>query len=126
MRTFRKKNQGFVLLGLVITLSVALISGIALIEMSQYQQGDSFNYQEEVQALYLAESGIDEAIWYLRQRDPNWGGDFPTEHSLNNGSYVIQVDNSLYPQVTITVTGYVPNRDQARVRKTIQVRGQLI
>ena len=86
---------------------------------------DAAYQRDEVQAFFLAETGAEEAIWYMQNIDSNWVGDTPTEHVLNNGTYVINVDQSASPVRVITVTGYVPNLANARVQKTIEVTGTM-
>jgi len=120
-----KPAQGFVLIGVLILTGALLMMGTALLSMTQYHFTDSFIEQEKIHALYLAETGVEEGIWYLQNVDINWTGDSPTEHSFGMGSYTIAVDQSGAPTYVITVTGYVPNLTNARVQKTIEVTGTL-
>lgn len=122
----RRSHGGFVLIATIImTMTLGLI-GASLLGMKSDSIADSSIQREEVQALYLAESGASEAIWYLQNIDILWVGDNPVEHTTNKGSYTITIDHSASPKITIISTGYIPNLANARVKRTIQVIGDLI
>lgn len=125
-RISNHKEKGFVLIATVILMGSLLVIGTSVLSMVDTNLADAFVQQEEVHAVYLAETGIEEAIWYLQNVDITWTGDSPTEHTLNNGTYTISVDNSGAPTYVITVTGYVPALTNARVQKTIEVTGTLL
>jgi len=85
-----------------------------------------------VQTYYLAESGIAEAIWRIKQpdstwknsfeTDPNWTVDYTRSPALYpNGSYRIQIVNSDRGRGEITVTGSIQQGNSAaqRVIKTM-------
>jgi len=120
-----KKQKGFILLTTIILSSALLLTGAAMLTMVDHHFIDAAYQRDEVQAFFLAETGAEEAIWYMQNIDSNWVGDTPTEHVLNNGTYVINVDQSASPVRVITVTGYVPNLANARVQKTIEVTGTM-
>ncbi len=120
-----KNPSGFVLIGISILMGILVLIGASLLGMVDTNLVDAFVQQEEVQALYLAETGIEEGIWYLQNVDITWTGDSPTEHMLTKGSYTISVDQSGAPTYIITVTGYVPNKSNVRVQKTLEVTGTL-
>jgi len=118
-----RKQKGFILLTTIILSSALLLTGAAMLTMVDHHFVDAAYQRDEVQAFFLAETGAEEAIWYLQNIDSNWVGDTPTEHVLNNGTYVINIDHSGAPVRVITVTGYVPDITNARVQKTIEVTG---
>jgi len=120
-----RKQKGFILLTTVIMCSALLLTGAAMLSMVDHHFVDAQYQRDEVQALFLAETGAEEAIWYLQNVDSTWSGDSPTEHALNNGVYTISIDQSAAPIRVITATGYIPNIANAQVRKTIEVTGTM-
>ena len=120
-----KKQQGVALITIMVIVGTLSVLGVALLSLVDTNLADSTVQGEEAQALYLAESGAADAVWYLENINKNWTGTGSTEHRLNNGSYVITVNQSTAPNVIIEVTAYIPNKANQRVHKTIRVSGRL-
>lgn len=126
MNSVGGKQNGFILITTLILTGVLVTIGAALLTMVNQNYADAGFQRDEAQAIYLAETAVEEAVWYLKNVDVAWTGDAPTEHTLNTGSYTISVDQGGAPTVVITGIGYVPNKANARVQKTLEVTGNLL
>jgi Tfp pilus assembly protein PilX len=113
----KNSKRGFVLITamfiMLLILSLALYAtSFALTEMKI-----SDSQKISVQTYYLAEAGIAEAIWKIKndptwktsfEENPAWSIDYTRESALYpNGSYLIQVRNTGDAKGEITVTAYL-------------------
>lgn len=89
MRSMRR-NAGFILIGMYLVIMVLIILAGVVLSYALSDLRSSQRLQANVQSLYLAEAGVDQAIVRLRQ-DYGWSTGF-TEIPVNNaGSYSVQV-----------------------------------
>jgi len=125
-----KQQSGFVLVTamfvILLVLSLALYAtGFTLTEI---KIADS--QKTSAQTYYLAESGIAEAIWKIKndpdwknsfETDPSWTIDYTRESALySNGSYRIQISNvdSAKGEITVTASLDLGLASSQRVVKT--------
>lgn len=115
-------EQGSSLLTAIILVFCMLTLAVILTSRVIYNAKDKQSYLAEIQAGYVAESGIAAAVWYLDTIDGNWLGDAPQEHILQVdddiiGSYTVTVSHGAKDKVTCT--GYVPNRDNFKAKRIV-------
>ncbi len=112
-----QKQNGFVLLIAIITMSILLILGIYVVSFTTTEFKISSSQATATQAYYLAESGVAEAIWHLKN-DNSWKTNFETNPTWNfsytrnaalysNGSYTVQITNSGLAKAQIISTGKI-------------------
>ena len=125
-----KGQHGFILIATVIVMSLLLFLSTYVISFSITELKISSSQSAATQAYYLAESGVAEAIWRIKN-DSSWKNSFETSDNWNisytrdpalypNGSYRIDIQNTGLARGEITVTGYirVGNSTAQRVIKT--------
>ncbi len=114
------KNEDGQMLPLVfIALGVVLFTVLFIIGGSQvYFQNAIYSYQAE-QATALAEAGVDKAITSLNITGGNYNGE--PETVLGTGSYSVNITSVDAATKVIQATGYIPNKTQARVKRTIKI-----
>lgn len=124
-----KRKQGFVLVTSLLVMMVLLLMTTYLINFSISESKISLSQGLGVQDYYLAEAGVQEAIWHL-QYDNNWKNQFETNPSwsftftrnnnlINHGSYTIKLQNTALAngQITSTSTLTDSQRTSERVVK---------
>jgi len=125
-----KLQHGFVLLTTILIMALMLMLALYVISFTLTEFKISTSQTLSMRTYYLAESGVAEAIWRLKndtdwkinfETDPNWTITYSRPSALYpNGSYQIQVVNSDRARGEITVTGYLNfgNSIAQRVIKT--------
>lgn len=109
-----RNDSGFVLLSSLLVMSLLLLLATYVINFTLTEFKISVSHSTATQAYYLAESGVAEAIWRLKN-DPTWKNNFETNPTWSitvtrssalypNGSYTISIVNSALAQGQITVT----------------------
>lgn len=76
----------------------------------------------QVQAIAIAEAGIDKAIYQLNQ-NANYGGE--TNTSLGNGTFTTSVSSVDSNTKRISVTGYVPNSTNPVAERTVKASANI-
>lgn len=71
---FMKNQHGMALVATLIFVSVLVTFGVALLAMTGDDSKLSTLQRESTRALYLAETGIEEAIWYMNSSEKNTDG----------------------------------------------------
>lgn len=126
------RQPGFALVTtlLIMSLLVLLVLYLASFTLSEFRIANS--HAIALQTYYLAESGVAEAIWLIKN-DPNWSDDFETDANWSitttresalypNGSYEIEINNSGLARGEIIVTGMIdigPVTAQRVVKTTV-------
>lgn len=115
-------ERGSSLLAAIILVFSMLAVAVALTSRVIFDAKDKQAFLTEIQAGYIAESGIAATEWYLNTIDKTWTGDEPQEHILgtnNNtiGSYMVVVTHGLAD--TVRCTGYVPNYNNYIAKRTV-------
>src|SRR3989338_1920028 len=104
-----------IFLAVILVISAALFTSVA----GFLRFGSNSILRE--QATNLAEEGVDYAIWQLNETA---GGcpDCGTENSLGStGSFMVTIEDKSAALKEITSTGYVPNDDSPRAKRTVKV-----
>lgn len=116
---YKSKNNknGFLLISTMIILSVMIV--IVNFYLNGIIQEEKINYilQNETQAYYLAESGVQEAFWKLQndsdwkqhfEDNQNWQASFNRSSALiPNGSYEVDIANTDRAAAIITATSTI-------------------
>jgi len=115
--TFIQEEKGIALVVAIIVIFVLSSLCLTLLSLTTTHARLSRSYRDEAQALCLAESGLEEAIWRL-----NGGELFKTspEHLIiigsdTIGSYQYWIKSGA--EDTLYAEGYVPNKKNMRLRK---------
>jgi len=103
------KNKFLILTNVLLVVLILLASTFIYITYGTYKK---FSYeQEKMEAFYITNAGINQAIWYL-STSKNRGGYGPTWRTKNlnryfsTGSYTISVENGKKPEeIIITSVG---------------------
>ncbi len=113
-----QSGQIFILALIVLTLvtvsTIAIISGsLTFFQNSKYTL-------EAIQALNLAEAGIDKAVATLNASGGSYSGE--EETFLGVGSYSVSVSSKDAGTKIITATGYIPNKSKPKVKRTVKIQ----
>jgi len=100
-----KSEDGMALLSVLIFTFVLVSIVIAMLVMAQNDTKLSTLQRDSTKAFYLAESGIEEAIWKLNNGDIEVSNDYNYKHSFTSGSGIEYYEVEVYP---------VPEADQPR------------
>lgn len=104
-----EEPRGAALVVALIVMSMLSLFAISSLEMLTTNLQINSNHVHDLQALYIADAGIEDAIDRLSD-DPTWDAGLDEEFPSGSGNtYTVVVDNSEYPSVVITSTGNVPN-----------------
>lgn len=121
-----KLGRGFVLVTSLLAMMVLLLMTVYLINFSISESKISLSQGLGVQDYYLAEAGIQEAIWHL-QYDNNWKNQFEINPSwsfsftrnnnlINGGSYTIGIQNTALASGEITSTSTLTDGQKSSQR----------
>lgn len=115
------KQSGQILVIVILTLGVVLFSTLFIVAGSQvYFQNASYSV-DGVKATVLAEAGIDKTLASLNKTGGSYNPDPSMETSLGDGSYSVKITSTDAATKVIEATGYIPNKDKARVKRTIKI-----
>lgn len=111
-------QNGQMLILVFLALGVVLFTVMFVIGGSQiYFQNSQYSYLAE-STTALAEAGIDKALNSLNKTGGSYNGELET--SLGDGSYTVSITSTDAATKIIEATGYIPNKDKAKVKKTIK------
>lgn len=110
-------EKGTLLILAVLVLGIMMLLGTYFLTFSLTEFRISESQKTATQTYYLAEAGINEAIWKLKN-DPEWSNDFVTapvcedwatsfERNLPSGSYKVSIKNSSCGNGVVTATSSV-------------------
>jgi Tfp pilus assembly protein PilX len=117
-----EEPRGAALIVALIVMSMLSLFVISSLEMLIVNVQINSNHVRDLQALYIADAGIEDAIARLRD-DPNWDDGLSEEFPSSSGNtYTVVVDNSEYPSIVITSTGSVPNF-QRSIEVEVEIAG---
>jgi len=102
--------RGAALVIALIVMSMLSLLTVSSLEMLTINIQIGNNHVHDLQALYIADAGVEDAIDRLRD-DPSWdAGLSDVEFPAGSGNtYAVTIDNTEYPLVVITSTGTVFN-----------------
>lgn len=113
------KQSGQVLILAIIVAGLVLLNILLIIGGSQLFSQNTNYTVESTQALNIAEAGINKALATLNKTAGNYNGE--SEVDLGVGSYTVTITNKGASAKLITSTGYIPNKTNPKVKKTISV-----
>lgn len=112
-------QNGEILVVVIAALGVVLFSVLFIIAGAQiYYQNAQYSQGAE-KATALAEAGIDKAITALNKTGGSYLGE--AETVLSGGSYSVVVNAKNVADKIIEATGYVPNKLDAKVKRTVKI-----
>src|SRR3989344_997026 len=115
------KHAGQILILAVIFLAVVMILAASLFgRVADFVRFGSNQILKE-QAVNLAEAGVDKALWQLNQTAGSYTGEADTTMGTV-GTFSLTVSDINATNKTITSTGFVPNSQSPRAKKTIKVK----
>ena len=115
-----KCQKGQMMIIAIIFLAVILIISAALFtSVAGFLRFGSNSILRE-QATNLAEAGVDYAVWQLNET-PGDCPDCGTEKSLGTGIFITSIEDKPASKEIIS-TGYIPNQDSPRAKRTIKVK----
>lgn len=109
-----KKNKGTILLITFLILGILFLLGSYFLTFTLSESKISKSQEAGIKTYYLAEAGINEAIWKLKNdadwssqfiSNPGWSANF--SRSFAGGSYIISVQNSDLAQGEIISTAMI-------------------
>ncbi|MDO8573524.1 MAG: hypothetical protein Q7R77_02110 [Candidatus Daviesbacteria bacterium] len=112
-------QSGQILIIVFITLGVVLFTVLFIISGAQiYYQNASYSVNSE-KAIVLAEAGVDKALSSLNKTGGSYNGELET--ALGDGTYSVTIISTDASTKVIEATGYVPNKVNARAKRTIKI-----
>lgn len=103
----------------LIVLTLVMVSTVLIISGSvTFNQNSKYSI-EEVQAISLAEAGIDKAVASLNKSGGSYNGD--DELDMGLGSVSITVTSQDSGSKVIRSTGYIPNKASPKVKRTVEI-----
>lgn len=113
-------QSGQVLVLATVTLTLVLINTILMIGNAlSLNQGSKYSVQD-VQAISLAEAGVDKAIESLNNTAGAYSGE--SETFIGKGSYSVVVTTVNASSKIITATGYIPNKTNPKTKRVVQIQ----
>lgn len=113
-----EKGQLYILA--LIVLALIVINTLTLISGALLFNQNARNSTVSLQATSLAEAGIDKAVATLNATGGNFNGE--PETVLSTGSYEVKVTNLDTSTKIISATGYVPSKEDPKVKRTIEIQ----
>lgn len=113
-------EDGQVLILTIIALGVVLFTVLFIISGAQiYFQNALYSANAE-KATALAEAGVDKALVSLNKTGGAYNGE--AETSLGDGTYSVEVTDKDAVNKVLKVTGYIPNKANAKTKRTITIQ----
>ena len=123
---YKNQKGQIIVIGLVFFIIIMILSGAILTYVSTYIKSSRQNVAK-VQALQLAEAGIDKAAFELNQNSSYIG---ETDTVLGNGSFTVTVANVDSERKRVTSVGTVPysgsNFARSTIKATLAIDSRLI
>lgn len=120
LNKLNQEQSGQILVMSLIILTLLIINTVVIIGGSlSYNQSSKYSLQD-VQAVNIAEAGLDKAIASLNKTAGNYNGE--SETSLGSGSYSVTISTIDASTKQIVSTGYIPNKTNPKVKRSVQVR----
>lgn len=117
-KQLNQRGQLFILSLIVVTL--IMVNSVLIINNALTTKTSSNYSSSEVQAIHLAEAGIDKAIEALNRTAGSYNGEAETQ--LGDGSFSVTVTSVDASNKFIDATGYIPNKADPRVRRTVRTQ----
>lgn len=113
------KETGQVLILAIIVVAIISVTVIVLIGSSlTFNQSSKYSL-EELQAINLAEAGIDKAVAAFNISGSNYNGE--SETTVGSGSFSVEVTNKDASTKLIKATGYIPNKTSPKTTRSVLI-----
>jgi Tfp pilus assembly protein PilX len=114
------QQSGQILVMSLIILTLLIVNSVLIIGGSlTYNQSSKYSLQD-VQAINVAEAGLDKAIASINKTAGNYNGE--SETSLGEGSYSVTVSTIDASTKQIVATGYIPDKATAKVKRSVTMQ----
>ncbi len=117
-----KDQKGFILLTVLIVVFVLSSLGILRVTLSASRTVDVLRYENELQLLALAETGLSRAQSVAADPEALYAN-CDNEYYLGEGTYIITANVSGFLHKIVTVNSYIPNREKMKLMKTVVIEG---
>lgn len=117
IQLFNQSGQVFILATVVLVL--LMMSTLLIIGNSLHFSQNSKYSLESIQATNIAEAGVDKAVASLNATGGSYTGE--SETMLGQGSYSVTIVSENANIKIIYATGYLPNKTNPKVKRTIKV-----
>ncbi len=115
-----RNQKGQMLIFVFVALGVVLFTVLFIVGGAQiFFQNSNYSYNAE-SAQTIAEAGIDKAVASLNKTGGTYNGE--AETALGAGSYSVTISSKDAATKVITSTGYIPNKTNQKVKRTIQIQ----
>lgn len=112
-------QSGQMLILIMVALFTVLFTVLFVIGGSQVYYQSSLYSADSERAVALAEAGINKAIASLNVAGSNYNGEVET--AFGDGYYSVTITSTSNLNKLITSTGYIPNKQNPRVKKTVKI-----
>ncbi|TSC87433.1 MAG: Uncharacterized protein G01um10147_610 [Microgenomates group bacterium Gr01-1014_7] len=113
------KESGQILVMVFVAVGVVLFTVLSVIAGAQIYYQNATYAQNAEKAAALAEAGADKALNSLNKTGGSYNGE--SETLLGDGSYSVTITSTDAATKVITAAGYVPNKSQARAKRTVKI-----
>jgi len=114
------KQNGQILLMVFVALGVVLFTVLSVTAGAQIYYQNATYTQNAEKATALAEAGLDKAITSINKTGGSYNGE--SETALGDGSYSVTVTNKDASTKVLTVTGYIPNKQNPKTKRTVAIQ----
>lgn len=116
-----QKERGYILLFILIAGSILIMFASSIVGYATLNARVERHSVAKVQALSLAEAGVDKAVYELN-RNGSYTGETLT---LGNGAFTVSIETIDASNKRITATGYVPNNTDPTAISTVKVNASI-
>ncbi len=116
------KQSGQIIIIALVFLAIFITISTALLGYTTLNLRGSRQTYGQNRALYLAEAGVDQAIYQLNQNSSYTG---ETNTALGEGTFTVTVTSLGASNKRITATGYIPNNVNPVYKRTVRVTSNI-
>jgi hypothetical protein len=120
LKLYSRGQGGQLFLLAIIVLTLVMVNTVIFISQTLLFSQNSKYSLDSLEALNLAEAGIDKAVASLNATGGQYIGE--NETFLGNGSYTVTVTPKDQSTNIIQSTGYIPNKTDPKVTRTIKIQ----
>ncbi|MCL5783884.1 MAG: hypothetical protein M1142_00815 [Patescibacteria group bacterium] len=114
-----KNQRGQMVILALVVVGIVLLNTLVVISGSQlFFQNTNYSL-ETIQALNLAEAGVDKAVASLNATGGSYIGE--TETALGPGTFSVKVTTPNSSTKFIEATGYIPSKAKAKASRTVKI-----